>query len=56
MVAADGNRLTRAGVWRGVQWLTGSAGDALELIVMLTDLEYTYSPVRERVRELREYL
>jgi hypothetical protein len=23
---------------------------------MLSDLEFTYSPVREKVRELREYL
>jgi hypothetical protein len=23
---------------------------------MLSDLEYTYSPVRDRVRDLREYL
>ena len=24
--------------------------------LMLSDLEYTYSPVRDRVRDLREYL
>ncbi len=30
--------------------------EAPRSFVMLTDLEYSYSPVRARVRELREYL
>ncbi len=29
---------------------------AIESNLMLSDLEYTYSPVRDRVRDLREYL
>jgi hypothetical protein len=29
---------------------------ALESKDMLTDLEYSYSPVRDKVRALREYL
>jgi hypothetical protein len=30
--------------------------NALELKDMLSDLEYSYSPVRDKVRDLREYL
>jgi hypothetical protein len=30
--------------------------NALESKDMLTDLEYSYSPVRDKVRDLREYL
>ncbi len=30
--------------------------NALESKDMLSDLEYSYSPVRDKVRDLREYL
>ena len=30
--------------------------NALESMDMLSDLEYSYSPVRDKVRDLREYL
>ena len=32
------------------------SADALKSKDMLSDLEYSYSPVRDKVRDLREYL
>jgi hypothetical protein len=40
-------------VWTGTE---AKSANALELKDMLTDLEYSYSPVRDKVRALREYL
>ncbi len=33
-----------------------SAAKSSKLVLMLNDLEFAYSPVREKVRDLREYL